>query len=89
MDTGNGTWLYTLPLDGTAAQDLADAVSSELGTAQDGSGNAQIIIKDGTIARIYCECTDSAEETFSAELVFSKKSGFEVPAAVKELFLER
>lgn len=89
MDTGNGTWLYTLPLDGTAVQDLADAVSSELGTAQDGSGNAQIIIKDGTIARIYCECTDSAEETFSAELVFSKKSGFEVPAAVKELFLER
>lgn len=87
MDTGNGTWLYTISLDGTDVQDLADAVSKELGIAQEDYGNVQIIVKDGTIARIYCECTDSAEDTFSVELVFSEKTGFEVPAAVKELLL--
>lgn len=91
MDTGNGTWMYTLSLDQEDMEKIADVIAFESEGEDAVSGNAQAVVKDGNITRINCQCIAEAEdgpkERFSIEMTFSEKEEQEVPAAVKEALL--
>lgn len=92
MDTGNEAWLYTLSLESEDIQAVVHSAAPELEGAAEwmDSGSMQILVKDGIIAQIRCECAAGAEggAVLSAELTFSEKSGFEIPAAVKERLVQ-
>lgn len=93
VDTGNGSWLYTLTLDQDAMKQVALAAAPDMESQPVTltEGSVQILVKDGSIASIRCACTGGLEGleqalpvTVSAKLSYTTGSGFEVPAAVQE-----
>lgn len=93
VDTGNGSWLYTLTLDQDAMKQVALAAAPDMESQPVTltEGRVQILVKDGSIASIRCACTGGLEGleqalpvTVSAKLSYTTGSGFEVPAAVQE-----